>query len=370
VEEQKLSFKNFQKNIIKLKNSINNNLKLDRTKKIKFEDKDYFNLISIMGVFGTCANDTSNTLKIEKLTPDSDSLLKEIKKLKPEEIENQFNRISEKQFYKMFPKAKRNKRYSAVAMIDFHEQETYSKHKKTSKNIRGGKHKNGTNYFFHYGTIMIMINNKILTLGVELYKREQNITDLVIKMVKRVMQYVDIELLLLDRGFRNVEIFNELEFLQIPILMPCVKDKKAQRIFDKTLKKKKFGRVNFSITNKKKETARVTLITIKMGKHKFGFYTTIKGTWFKKSKYFIKLYMKRWNIETGYRVQNQILPKTTSINFNVRYFYFYYAIVMHNGWLILNYSKKFTQRITILMIKIILIFDWICEVFRNQNIPI
>ena len=233
MEEQKLSFKNLRNDIVKIKNLVNKELKLKRTKKIKFEDKDYFDLISIMGIFGTCANDTSNTLKIEKLTPDSDSLLKEIKKLKPEEIQNQFNKISEKQLYKLFPKIKRNKKYSATAIIDFHEQETYSKHKKTSKNIKGGKHKNGTNYFFHYGTIMIMIDNKILTLGVELYKREENMADLVIKLVKRVMHYVDIELLLLDRGFRNVEIFNELEFLQIPILMPCVKDKKAQKIFEK-----------------------------------------------------------------------------------------------------------------------------------------
>ena len=49
MEEQKLSFKNFQNNVVEIKNSVHNNLTLDRTKKIKFEDKDYLYLLKNRG---------------------------------------------------------------------------------------------------------------------------------------------------------------------------------------------------------------------------------------------------------------------------------------------------------------------------------
>ncbi len=362
MKRQNIMMRDLITNIINAKNKFLCDLKLKKTKNIKYQDSDYLNLLSIMGIYGTCAEDTSNSLNLCSNVPTSDSLLKEIKKFKHDEIETQFNGIIEKQLFKLFPKMKKNKRYSVTAIIDEHEQETYSKEKKVSNNIRGGKHKNGTNYFFHYVTIMVLIEGKILTLGLEILTRDSKLSDVVIKLVKKVQKYFDIELLLLDRGFRDVTIFNGLEYLQIPILMPCVKDNKTKKIFEEKLSKKRYGKINFSITNNKKETALVNLIMIKIEDKQFGFYSTIRGKYFEKAKYYVELYMQRWQIETGYRMQNQFLPKTTSINFNVRYFYFFYAIVMHNIWLILNYLNKFNEKITVFKMKLFIIIDWVCKI--------
>jgi IS4 transposase len=46
---------------------------------------------------------------------------------------------------------------------------------------------------------------------------------------------------------------------------------------------------------------------------------------------------RRWNIETGYRVQkNKFLPKTTSKNYNVRLFLFLFLELLLNYWMLVN----------------------------------
>jgi hypothetical protein len=161
--------------------------------------------------------------------PSGDALMQQLQKLSISEVEEQFNAIFEKQFFNLI----KNKRRKAIVIIDVHEQETYSKDRKTSKHIRGGKHKNGTNYFFKFATIQIVVKNEVLTLAVKFYPRKKGIVPIVNQLVKTAKKYVRIKTLLLDRGFRDTKILNDLEFLQIPMLMPCIKDRKTREEFEK-----------------------------------------------------------------------------------------------------------------------------------------
>jgi putative transposase len=48
-----------------------------------------------------------------------------------------------------------------------------------------------------------------------------------------------------------------------------------------------------------------------------------------------ELYGKRWGIETSYRVKKHtFLPKTTSKNYYIRLFYFLFAVLLYNLWII------------------------------------
>ena len=50
-----------------------------------------------------------------------------------------------------------------------------------------------------------------------------------------------------------------------------------------------------------------------------------------------KLYGRRWDIESGYRVnKNNFFPKTTSKNYKVRLFYFLFSILLYNCWMMVN----------------------------------
>ncbi|MGC8505223.1 MAG: transposase [Thermoplasmata archaeon] len=57
-------------------------------------------------------------------------------------------------------------------------------------------------------------------------------------------------------------------------------------------------------------------------------------------KKLLKLYRKRWGIETGYRMIRKFLAKTTSRKHKIRLLYFYLAILIYNMWVLLNIVSR------------------------------
>ena len=193
-------------------------------------------------------------------------------------------------------------------------------------------------------------------MKVLLHQRDQTLKKVVEKLVKHAQKFVKIKVLLLDRGFRDVNIFNELEFIKVPVIMPCIKDDKTKEEFSKA--KKRFEVVKYYWRNIKREYSDFKLVMIKLSNNKeIGFYTTISFARLKTAKYFINLYRMRWNIETGYRVQKDFLPKTTCIKGVVRYFYFCYSVAMHNLWLCLRASSG--KSFGVLTLKFLMVYFWI-----------
>lgn len=339
---------------------MNSQLSLSRTKSIKYTDTQYLELVSFLSLFNGCAEDGSNTMNIFDDVPSGDALLQQLKKQEFGKVEKEFHELFLNQYFKLFPKAKKKgKKYKATVILDVHEQETYSKQKRISKNIRGGKHKNGTNFFFHYLTMQVIVKDKIVTLGVRFYRREEKLRELVDELIAYAQKHLKIDIVLLDRGFRDTSLLNNLEYRGANVLMPCIKDSKAEKCFEEFLKKD-FAVTRYQLVNQKKEGATVTLLMIRLSNGKeVGFYTTIRGSWLNRASYYLNLYKKRWNIETGYRVQNMFLAKTTSINDVVRFFYFCYAVAMHNLWLGIRKTEKMGNRFTVLMVKTVLVLFWV-----------
>jgi hypothetical protein len=231
-----------------------------------------------------------------------------------------------------------------------HEQETYTKEKRTSPDVRGGKHKNGTNYFFHFATIQFLAKDRVVTMGVRLHRRGVSLRDVVAQLVAHLLRYAEIECLLLDRGFRDVTILNELEFLGVPVLMPAFSDERTR----KALASMWWHARRWSFRNKHCEYADVTLLKAALPDGKaVGFYTTLRSAWWRRVAYFVKLYKRRWTIETGYRVQNEFLARTTCIKGAVRLFYFSYAVALHNLWLRLRIIIS-TMPLTVKRLKCVL----------------
>src|SRR3990167_8496293 len=192
--------------LISAKNELNSMLSLNRTKKIKYEESQYFELVTFLSLWNAAGENGSNVMNILDDVPSGDALMQQLQKLNIRQVEEQFNIIFEKQFLKHIGK----KRKKAIAIIDVHEQETYSKEKRVSDFIRGGKHKNGTNFFFKFATIQIVAKSKVLTLAVKFYPRKKSLVQIVHEFVKIAKKYVKVKTLLLDRGFRDTKILNNL----------------------------------------------------------------------------------------------------------------------------------------------------------------
>ncbi len=53
-------------------------------------------------------------------------------------------------------------------------------------------------------------------------------------------------------------------------------------------------------------------------------------------------YRRRWGIETGYAVQNQVKAKTTSTNYTVRLFYPMLSVIQYSMWVLANIMLAIT----------------------------
>jgi hypothetical protein len=325
---------------------LNGQLHLQRKKTLQYSEAAYLLLVLFLSLENLAAEDGSRIMNFSAPVPGSDALLQQLKKFEVKEIEAQFDRLFRKQFKRLF---QQRKRPHVIAIIDVHEQETYTKHKRTSKDVRGGKHKNGTNFFFHFVTLQILCGAKIMTLVVRLHRREESLHDTVLAMVKHAQEYVCVDVLLLDRGFRDVVLMNDLEFLNVPILMPAFSDEKTRLALAQVWLSKSR---RWSFRNAKSQYADVTLlkVTLPDGSN-VGFYTTLRLTCLHTVQYYLDLYGKRWNIETGYRVQNQFLAKTTCVKGVVRLFYFSYAVALHNLWLCIRITVGKAMKFTVALMK-------------------
>jgi hypothetical protein len=325
---------------------LNKQLCLPRTKQVLYSEEEYFALLLFLALEGCAAEDGGAVLNELMSVPSGEALLKQLQKFDRDAVEEEFDRL----FVQQFRKVAKKRRPQVTAIIDVHEQETYTKEKRASPDVRGGKHKNGTNFFFQFATIQVLWKEHVVTMGVRLYGRNRTLRSIVNELVRHVQQYCTIKLLLLDRGFRDVELLNQLEYLNVSVLMPAFSDERTR----KALATMKLHRRRWSFRNAKSEHTDVTLLkaTLLDGKT-IGFYTTMKNTWWHPPQHFLDAYKKRWTIETGYRIQNQLLPKTTCVIGAVRLYYFSYAVALHNLWLCLRNTVK-NVKFTVLRLKTLL----------------
>ena len=78
----------------------------------------------------------------------------------------------------------------------------------------------------------------------------------------------------------------------------------------------------------------------------------------------LKLYKRRWGIETSYRKIREFLPKTTSRSWVVRIFYFVLACMTYNAWIVLNAKAK--EKVTAIAIKL----NYIWNIFMFYQMEI
>ena len=326
--------KDIKKLTILAKQNINSRLNLKRSKDLGFQDNHYFALLLLISLFCAFAEGGSNAANWFGRLPKGDSLLDQIQKLNNEDIREQFRKLFEWQFKNVF--RFRLLKPKVIVAIDLTDKPTYSKKKKENNNIVGGKPKASTFYFFRFATIQIADKRNPFTLYAMHCNKETTNEQIVEELVIQAKKLVRIKCVLIDRGFYDTKVFNKLEQLGIKYLMPCRADDKTDKMFDKYLSSNYEVKPYFC-QNVKKEYADFKLIMIRLENGtEIGYVTNMHFIKLHRAKYYIELYQKRWNIETGYRLQNMFLAKTCSINPSVRLFYFCYAVALHNLWIMIK----------------------------------
>ena len=209
---------------------------------------------------------------------------------------------------------------------------------------KGGKKKNGTNRFEGYITMQIVSHRDPVTVSGYPIANGESQTHYLGGLIENALRLgVDIEAVLLDRGFNSVDNILEMESCGVQYIMPL---RGSDRLGDIIREVDAGGDPvrEHTMTNGEGRQSTSTLVicpkknpprNAKTADRYVAFITNVKVDDHRDLLRLIpKTYRKRWGIETGYRVLKQARAKTKSPRVAARLFLMFFSLAYVNFWLL------------------------------------
>lgn len=236
--------------------------------------------------------------------------------------------------------------------------------------IYGYKPVRGCTGSFKYITISIVVGEERFTLMALPVHIGQNQAELVERLVKATQKFIKVGPVLLDRGFYSGEIVEALRLSGVKYLMfaPQTETNKGFLEEVEPFSHKYFNHVLPLIKNRSNVGEKVRLLVIRdfVDMTNWKVYDWIFATNLSNmdTLSYVKLYKKRWGIETTYRLFGDIKIKTTSKDYFVRFFLFLIRILLYNLWKfynIINDTGKTFKEFTFMIFLSFVNIDYIEE---------
>ena len=294
----------------------------------KYKKKDFLNLLTHTSVTHDFTENSSKIFKVNRNnSPTAHSLLYHLSKLKINSVMEMFMKASE-EIFKLAEKNNAFERRKLDVAIDFHDI-PYWGDRKNPMLVRTPKER-GTTFAFRFATIAIVENNIQFTLLAIPVSPLDKICDVVDYLIGYTKNLIPIDTVYLDRGFYSSEVIDVLKEHNVNFLMVAVRNQRIKRLL-----RENYHRKIIDYTMGKSTDFKI-VITEKDG-DKHAFATNLNLGLKRRFLYLYKLYSKRWNIETGYRLMDHdFKARTTSQKYVVRLFYFLFCVLLYNLWIISN----------------------------------
>jgi Transposase DDE domain len=250
------------------------------------------------------------------------------------------------------PRALRRRRDRPLTMaVDLTLIAYYGAHDLDDPQIYRSQAKRGTNSFFAYATVYLVLHGERFTLAVAPVTRSEALKQVLQELLAVVSKAgLRIGLLLLDRGFYSVEVIRYLQQARRPFLMPVVGHGRkpdhplgpsGSNVF-KAMKTSGWSTHTLQDAKKKKATVSVC---VKRARYKNKHGKRKSETWVyaywgiapKQVDWVKDTYRRRFGIETSYRQMNQCRIRTTTKKFQVRFLYVAIGLLLRNLWVWLHY---------------------------------
>jgi hypothetical protein len=210
--------------------------------------------------------------------------------------------------------------------------------------------KDGDGRAFKFATLSIVGQNVPLVLAVEPVRESSGwdnnppnrIHRVVRRLVRKAKEHVPIEMVLCDREFDSMRVFQTLSNLGVNYLVP----KRITNSERKAIEQ---------MEQDDKETAvESASVHVEQGSHAMQFLyvpstksdgTTVFATNARvtpeEAEAFCRRYSSRWQIENEYKsIKHDFLAKTSSKDYRVRLFYFVFAVLLYNIWRLTDFLLK------------------------------
>lgn len=244
-------------------------------------------------------------------------------------------------------------RKAQVVAIDTHKDPDWTHDHEDCIRARGHR---GTGFVLDYLSIET-VDGPRFTLSFAPVTNEHRVREQYEKALDEALRESPIRMLLGDRGCYSRHLLIPLQARRVPYVIAAPRNSViARRIRNARPRAKRIPKTRClyhetSVTLQSrgpKTTINIVLFwrpDKKTGKLVcFPFATSESGLTPERAYELAYLYLKRWNIETGYRIKNKLRIRTCSPHAGVRRFLQYFAILTHNLWTLIRWAKPQTKR--------------------------
>ncbi len=153
---------------------------------------------------------------------------------------------------------------------------------------------------------------------------------------------IKIATVLMDRGYLDAGVLRKLELLNMKYIVPAKDNPKVKRFKKMEMKYSDDGfsflviKAPISSVSESVDSNFVHVVYYSDGKkHDFSFYTNMDVNE-NNVRELAELYRNRWGIENGYLEKKDIKERTHSPDMKIRYFLFFFSVLLYNLWLLIN----------------------------------
>lgn len=217
--------------------------------------------------------------------------------------------------------------------------------------IRARGHR-GTSYVLDYLSIET-VNGPRLTLSFAPVTNKQRVREQCERVIDDALRETPIGMLLGDRGFYGRPLMLALQARGVPYVIAAPRNSLIKRRIRNARPRAKRIPGTRCLYNETRVTIRhhgptlTTNVVLFWRPDKntgkmvcFPFATSESNLTPQRAYDLAYLYLKRWNIETGYRIKNKLRVRTCSPHAGVRRFLQYFAIIAHNLWTLVRWTKR------------------------------
>ncbi len=304
---------------------------------VKFSTSDLLDVLTHVASHHDFANNGSSVFKElypERKTPSGDVLMYRFSKLNSyNEIKAMFDKVLDY----IFKYAKKNynllKHRKLDIAYDIHKIPYYGKDMIYTKK---GKSDRGTTEFFEFLTCSIVEDGRRFVLDAVPIHPLNDISELLDKSLEKIKKKVLISKVYCDRGFNSIKIFKVLRKHKVKYLMPMTRNPSVKAVFDKAEACKARIFEEFQM-GRGENSEKVNLVLVDDDQGVKRAFVCNFNIGLPIAYHLFYMYGKRWGIETSYRnLDHDFKPRTTSNNYNIRLFYFFFSCCLYNIWILVN----------------------------------
>lgn len=321
----------------------------DRAENAHYDTNAFCELQSHLGLSSSAAESGTDLFADDTMrdegAPDADTHLHNIKHLDPDEIQQMVT----EGIGRMVSKAKQHLQFdrpSEVA-IDM-TYVAYDGERDELEMVMGAPRTKAYDWCYKFATLTVVGENVKFTLAMRPVQKGELVGTIVSDLLEQAREHVSIKTVYADSEFCSVASLRALEEANCEYVIPSPKNKRVKREIegmDRDVKVKSeygiYGAIPGGGTQERAEPDLVLLpSTIEEGKTVA--FVTNKDVDDETSydrqlaKRVILRYDRRWGIENSYKTIKDFLAWTTSKDFSVRLFYFGFAVLLYDMWLLVD----------------------------------